>query len=742
MSYSTEDSKRQTKGSDSISGVVERITFHSQQSGYTVARIQMPRVRDLVTVVGNFPNLQAGQTLSIQGQWHNHPKHGQQFQMLQYSETKPATLTAIEKYLGSGLIKGVGPVTAKRIVGYFNLETLDIIEQQIDRLSEVPGIGQKRVRMIKTAWSAQKSIKEVMLFLQGHGVSTLYAVKIFKQYGAKSINIVSENPYQLAIDIYGIGFLTADRIARNLGVSPWSKYRYKSGLLHLLGKASEDGHCFLPQQDLLEKAAELLAIDGQEIEIDVIETVIEEMNQAKELVREVDENGLFLCYSPSFFNTEKHLAALLHSRIAREVSVDIDRVRNWIERYSQSKKITLSSAQQKAVETATSSGIMILTGGPGTGKTFCVSTIVALWKAMGETIGLAAPTGRAAQRLAEMAKLEAKTVHRLLEFSPATMSFKRDLQNPLPYSAIVVDEASMLDLFLANALIKAIAPDAKLLIVGDCDQLPSVGPGNVLADLIRSQLIPVVGLSEVFRQAATSSIIQAAHQINQGYLPKLERVSDSPKTDCLWHNGGTEPQHGIQTICELMQGLIPQLGFNPHTDVQILSPMVRGAVGTKNFNQVLQNLLNPLQYGKAEVSRAGVTFREGDRVIQLKNDYDREIFNGDLGKILNINPVEQEVTILFDQREVVYDYGDLNEITLAWSISIHKSQGSEYPVVIMPIYFQHMILLSRNLLYTGLTRAKKLAIIVGSKAAITTSIKQVNQSQRYTRLSQRLIKII
>ncbi|MEI6380822.1 MAG: ATP-dependent RecD-like DNA helicase [Cyanobacteriota bacterium ELA615] len=731
MSNSTEDS---------ITGVVERITFHSQESGYTVARIQVPRLRDLVTVVGNFPNLQPGQTLNIRGHWHNHPKHGQQFQMSQYSETKPATLTAIEKYLGSGLIKGVGPVTAKRIVNHFNLDTLDIIEQEIDRLAEVPGIGGKRVRMIKVAWLAQKSIKEVMLFLQGHGVSTVYAVKIFKQYGAKSINIVSENPYQLAIDIYGIGFLTADKIARNLGVSPWSKYRYKSGLLHLLAKAAEDGHCFLPQTELLTQAKELLTIEGQEIEIEVINTVLEEMNQAKELLIEIDENGLTLCYKPAFLNTEKHLAQLLHSRSTSRVSVDMERVRNWIERYTQSKKITLSAAQQKAVETSTSSRIMILTGGPGTGKTFCVSTIVALWKAMGEKIGLAAPTGRAAQRLGEMAKLEAKTVHRLLEFSPASMSFKRDLENPLSYSAIVVDEASMLDLFLAHSLIKAIPPDARLLIVGDCDQLPSVGPGNVLSDLIASNLIPVVSLSEVFRQAATSSIIQAAHSINRGLVPKLEPISDFPKTDCLWHSGGNQAEHGLQSVCELVQGLIPRLGFNPLTDVQVLSPMVRGAVGTKSFNQALQSLLNPLQNGKAEVSRAGVNFREGDRIIQLKNDYDREVFNGDLGKILNIDPLEQEVTILFDQREVVYDYGDLNEIALAWSISIHKSQGSEYPVVILPIYFQHLMMLSRNLLYTGLTRAKQLAIIVGPGAAIRTAINQVNQSQRYTRLSQRLGK--
>lgn len=386
-----------------------------------------------------------------------------------------------------------------------------------------------------------------------------------------------------------------------------------------------------------------------------------------------------------------------------------------------------------------SSKVMILTGGPGTGKTFCISNIVALWKAMGEKIGLAAPTGRAAQRLGEMAGLEAKTIHRLLEFSPATMGFKRDKDNPLPYTAIVVDEASMLDLFLAHSFMKAISPETKLLIVGDIDQLPSVGPGNVLSDLMQSNRIPVVRLTEVFRQAASSRIIQAAHSINQGRYPNLEPISDTPKTDCLWHKGGTEAEHGLQTVCELLQGLIPSLGFNPVTDVQVLSPMIRGVVGTRNFNQVLQNLLNPLQYSKPEVSRGGMTFREGDRIIQLKNDYNREVFNGDLGRIVKIDPVEQEVTILFEDREVVYDYADLNEIALAWSISIHKSQGSEYPVVILPIYFQHLMMLSRNLIYTGLTRAKKLAIIVGSSQAISVAIKQVNQQQRYTRLRQRLM---
>lgn len=723
---------------ESLTGVVERITYHSEESGYTVARIQSSRVRELVTMVGNFANIQAGQTLQLKGVWKNHPQYGSQFEVQQYTETKPATLTGLEKYLGSGLIKGVGPVTAKRIVAHFGLETLDIIENQIERLTEVPGIAKKRVTMIHRAWTKHKAIKEVMVFLQEHGVSTIYAVKIFKQYGAGAITTVKENPYRMADDIYGIGFLTADQIARNVGVSPWSKYRYKSGLLHILSQAAEDGHCFLPQPELMKLAAQLLSIEGHEADLEAVSTIIDEMGQRQELAVEEGESGMLLCYRPAFAITEKNLAQLLQRLLARPVAVNLLRVRNWLERFTQSREIVLSPQQQQAVEIAASSRVMVLTGGPGTGKTFCTRTIVALWKAMGKKIGLAAPTGRAAQRMSEVTGLEAKTLHRMLEFEPATMGFKRDKDNPLPYDAVVVDETSMLDLFLAHSLLKAIAPEAQLLLVGDVDQLPSVGPGKVLVDLIDSETIPVVRLEQVFRQASSSAIIRAAHSINRGQYPKLEPMSNNPQLDCLWHNGGTEPEHGVQVVCELIQDLIPRLGFNPATDVQVLCPMIRGAVGTRNFNQVLQQLINPPSPDKLEVSRGGLIFRVGDRVIQLKNDYSREVFNGDLGVVTDIDPVEQEVTIRFDGRKVVYDYADLNEITLAWSISIHKSQGSEYPVVILPIYMTHYVMLSRNLIYTGLTRAKKLAIVIGSNKAIGMAIQQVNQQQRYTRLKERL----
>ena len=719
-----------------LTGVIERITFHSEESGYTVARLNTGNVKQLITVVGSFANIQAGQTLQIQGTWTEHPQYGSQFQVVKYTETKPATLTGIEKYLGSGLIKGVGPVTAKRIVKHFGLETLDIIENQIHRLSEVPGIAKKRIAMIQSTWDEQKSIKDVMIFLSSHGVSTTYAVKIFKQYGDAAIATVTTNPYQLAIDIFGIGFLTADKIAVNVGVSPWSKFRYRAGVLHVLDKASEDGHCYLPENQIIPFTKELLTTDEHQAEENAIANILKEMVTEQQLVKEIDEEILY--YKPTFFHSERHLAKLLQQKLETKHDVDGDRVRSWINRFTASNKIQLSSQQYIAVETAAREKVMILTGGPGTGKTFVTRTIVTLWKAMGKKIACAAPTGRAAKRLSEMTGIEAKTLHRLLEFDPSSMGFKRDLDNQLNCDAIVVDESSMVDLFMAHSLLKAIPKDALLLMVGDIDQLPSVGPGNVLRDLIASEKIPVVRLTQVFRQAAESAIIRTAHQINNGRIPKLEPVSMKATSDCLWHSGGTEAEHGVQTICELIEYFIPHAGFNSATDVQVLCPMTRGVVGTRNLNKVLQQLINPPSEYKEELVRGDSILRTGDRVMQLKNDYNKEVFNGDLGIVRAIDKTEKEVTIDFDGRDVTYDYADLNEITLAWATSIHKSQGSEYPVVILPLYTQHYVMLSRNLFYTGLTRAKKLALIVGSEKAIAIAVKQVKQQQRYTRLKKRL----
>ncbi|QKQ75200.1 ATP-dependent RecD-like DNA helicase [Nostoc sp. TCL240-02] len=725
---------------ETITGVVERLTFYSAESGYTVARLTRPRSNELTTIVGSFANIQPGQTLQLTGFWHDHPQFGPQFQVVNYKETKPATLTGIEKYLGSGLIKGVGPVTARRIVAHFGLETLDIIEDQIERLIEVQGIAKKRITLIKNAWETQKAIKEVMVFLQGHGVSTTYAVKIYKQYKDEAIATVTKNPYQLAADIYGIGFLTADKIARNIGIAPDSEFRYRAGIVHCLSVAAEDGHCYLPQSELIESVIKLLTTESHQPTEEAIAQIIKDMALTDELIRERDEEKRLLCYKPTYFHTEQNLAQLIRQRLENSVGTDIERVRDWIERFTASRKIQLSEQQRQAVETAAYSKIMILTGGPGVGKTFTTHTIVSLWKAMGKSIALAAPTGRAAQRLGEMTGLEAKTIHRLLEFDPRSRGFKRDSEDPLPHTAIIADEASMLDLFLAYSLVKAVLAGALLLLVGDIDQLPSVGPGQILADLINSGRVPVVRLTQVFRQAQTSAIVTAAHQINRGIYPTIEPISDNPVSDCIWHGGGHQPEHGVQAICELITDLIPRLGFNPATDVQVLCPMTRGVVGTRNLNTVLQQLINPPAPDKVEINRGGNLLREGDRIIQLTNDYNREVFNGDLGIIQAIDTVEQEVTILYGERTVVYDYADLNEIALAWSISIHKSQGSEYPVIVLPIYMQHYMMLTRNLFYTGLTRAKKLAIIVGAKKAISLAVRSTEDQQRYTRLKQRLLQ--
>ncbi|MBD2103208.1 ATP-dependent RecD-like DNA helicase [Leptolyngbya sp. FACHB-261] len=721
-----------------LQGVVERLTYHSAENGYTVARLQVRGVRELTTIVGNFPNIQAGQTLQLQGQWRDHPKFGPQFQVNQYRETKPATLTGIEKYLGSGLIKGVGPVTAKRIVAHFGLQTLEIIENDIQRLGEAPGVGRKRVRMIASAWEEQKIIKEVMVFLQGHGVSTTHAVKIYKTYRDEAITVVSQNPYRLAQDIWGIGFITADTIARNLGIAPDSQHRYRAGLVHVLATATEEGHCYLPIAELVERGIALLSLKDFTPDAEAIKALLYEMAIGDELVMQGLE-GEMVCYRPSLYHAEQNLANRLRQWAALPLSVDSQRVQNWLDRFTAKYQIQLSEQQRQAVELAASSRVLILTGGPGTGKTTTTRTIVALWKAMGRKLALASPTGRAAQRLAEVTGQEAKTLHRLLEFDPRTADFKRGRENPIEADALVIDEASMLDLPLAYALVRAIALDAQLLLVGDIDQLPSVGPGKVLQDLIASEQLPVVRLTAVFRQAASSRIITNAHQINQGNYPELEPIRAQPSSDCLFLQAN-EPEHVVQGIQDVLQHLIPDLGFIPNQDVQVLSPMIRGQVGTRNLNQVLQAQLNPAGPGRAEVQRGGLTLRVGDRVIQQVNDYDREVFNGDLGIIAAIDLEEQEVTVRFGKRLVTYDSADLNTLTLAWAITIHKAQGSECPVVILPIHTQHYTMLSRNLLYTGLTRARRLAVLVGTRKAIGMAVRQVKDSERYTALNKRLVR--
>ncbi len=723
-----------------LQGVIERLTFHSEESGYTVARLHVPGQRELVTIIGQFPDIHAGQTLHLTGFWKEHPKFGRQFQVTSARETKPATLTGLEKYLGSGLIKGIGPATAKRIVKHFGLETLEIIEQSCARLIEVPGIGERRASMIERAWEAQKAIKEVMLFLQGHSVSTTYAVKIYKHYGDQAIEVVSRNPYQLASDIYGIGFITADTIARNLGIAPDSDFRYRAGVIHILNMASEEGHCFLPAQELLERAGKQLSLEEYPVDPARLEALILQMAEAKELIIEQGYGDLaehHLCYLPAFYHTEVALAKRLARFAEQPIEVDMARVGRWIDGYTAKKGITLSAEQRQAVELAASSRMLILTGGPGTGKTFTTKTVVSLWRAMGKRLLLAAPTGRAAQRLSELTGHDAKTIHRMLVFDPGTRAFRHDEENPLEADAFVIDETSMMDLFLSHSLLKALPPASQLLLVGDIDQLPSVGPGMVLRDLIESAQIPVVRLKTVFRQAATSHIITNAHRINAGQMPRLVPLAQADSSDCLWMEAD-EPVKGVEAIVNLVTDMLPKRGIDPVKDVQVLCPATRGDIGTRQLNTMLQQILNPAHSGKTELTRGGTVLRVGDRVIQQVNNYQLEVFNGDLGTIARIDLEEQEVRVRFAEREVSYDYADVGELALAWAITVHKSQGSEFHTVLFPLFMQHYVLLSRNLTYTGLTRAKNLAVLIGSPKAIGLSVKRVTDRQRYTALADRL----
>jgi exodeoxyribonuclease V alpha subunit len=579
-----------------------------------------------------------------------------------------------------------------------------------------------------------------MLFLQGHGVSTTYAVKIYKQYGDQAIQVVSKNPYQLAADIYGIGFITADTIARSLGIEPSSDFRYQAGILHVLSLASEEGHCFLPVPKLVEGATKRLALPDAPVDPTRIEALVASMAQGQQLIVEQGYRDLAdqqICYAPAFYHTEVALSKRLARFAQRPVEVDLPRVGRWIDAFTQKRDMHLSAEQRHAVELAASSRILVLTGGPGCGKTFTTRAIVALWRAMGKSILLAAPTGRAAQRLAELTRVEAKTIHRMLAFDPRSMQFRHDEDNSLEAQAFVVDETSMLDLFLAHSLFKAIPPEAQVLLVGDIDQLPSVGPGMVLRDLIESSQIPVVRLTEIFRQAAESHIVTNAHRINAGLFPRLTPTTKFAESDCLWLEAA-EPELGAEGIVHLVNDYLPKHGIDPVKEVQVLCPTTRGEVGTRQLNMLLQQVLNPRVSGKTELARGASVLRVGDRVIQQVNDYTREVFNGDLGTVTRIDLEEQEVVVQFAEREVRYDYADLSELALAWAVTVHKSQGSEFPVVIFPVFMQQYLLLSRNLLYTGLTRAKQLAILVGTTKAIGLATKRVMDRQRYTALAQRL----
>jgi exodeoxyribonuclease V alpha subunit len=723
--------------SEYLHGVVERVTYHADTSGYSVLRLKVAGERDLVTVVGTFATVEAGQALRFRGTWRTHPKHGRQFVAESAQELKPATVLGIERYLGSGLIKGIGPKTAAKIVQRFGLETLDIIEQTPERLLEVPSLGAKRVARITAAWEAQKVIKAIMLFLQSHGVSPALSAKIYKTYGQEAIEIVTANPYRLAADVYGIGFVTADRIARNVGIAPDSDFRIRAGITYLLQQASEDGHCFLPDALLVERVMQQLALPDFPLPLDRVRTLITQMVADGELLAEPTDDGYARCYAPAFYYSEVGLAQRITELLARPVEVDMARVQRWIEGYTATHGVTLSSQQHQAVELAAQERVVILTGGPGTGKTFTTRTIVALWHAMGKRLALAAPTGRAAQRLAELSGVEAKTVHRLLAFDPGTMAFRFDQEHPLEIDALVVDESSMLDLFLAHALVKAVPPTAQILFVGDIDQLPSVGPGMVLSDLIASGVIPTIRLTEVFRQAATSQIVTNAHRINQGQLPHLIPMSREPSSDCLWIHE-EDPARAVEALRHLLTTTFPRMGIDARRDVQVLCPGTRSDVGTRALNPLLQSVLNPPTETKAQLQRGGTIYRVGDRVVQQTNNYTNEVFNGDVGTIDAIDLEEQELRIRFGAREVVVDQADLNELSLAWAMTVHKSQGSEYPVIVLPLYLPHYTLLSRNLLYTGLTRAKRMAILIGSVKALRIAISRTGDRQRFTWLAHRL----
>ncbi len=814
---------------DILSGIVTRVTFHSDETGWSVLKVTPFGKQEEIGVTVHQSKVFAGATMDFYGEWVNHPTYGRQFKASRVEERKPATANALEKYLGSGLIKGVGPVTAKRIVRHFGKETLDVFEQQIDRLMEVPGIAQGKLSMIRHAWKQHQEIRNVMMFLQSHGISTLFAVKIYKTYGQEAVALVQQNPYRLSQDIYGIGFFSADKVALSLGLATDSSVRIAAGIAHVLQNAREEGHCYLTRDQIVEQTLDLLALQHAQ----PILTELERMQQAEELktrlLLDTQQQVQTCYYALSLYHDENYIARKAKEMVARANTLHpTAKISQWISKYCEKHSIQLSEEQQDSVLQIVNKRLSILTGGPGCGKTTTTRVLVALLQAMHMQILLAAPTGRAAQRMSEVIGLEAQTIHRLLEWEAVQGGFKRKESFPLSCDFLIIDESSMLDVHLAAAVFRAVPDNAQLLLIGDPDQLPSVGAGNVFKDLLASGVIPSARLTKVFRQAKESRIIQYAHQINQGKLPDIDSPFHSPQLwkdqeDCLFidsseatreqirfisrikqaaastgyesDNVMEEPAEALHAYRESAELVIPDkfthvdleklLTAQSHTDelrevlrkvhpwsslhwgyaavdmvvklykdiipkyygtdteIQVLSPMSKGSLGTHNLNEVLQQALNPAANGKAQLQLGGRTFRVGDRVIQRRNNYDLNVFNGDIGRIMHIDNETMSCEVAFasgrESKVVMYEREHMQELDLAYAITIHKSQGSEFGVIIVPLVNQHFAMLFRNLIYTGLTRARKLAVFVGSRQALRTAIEHQNTALRQTALQQLLL---
>ena len=699
--------------------VVERITYQNPENGYSVLKVKVKGYNDLVTLVGNLLEVPVGSVLLCRGEWKVDKCYGSQFVAATWEETMPATVYGIEKYLGSGLVKGIGPRFARAIVQRFGTETIDIIETEIERLYEVPNIGRKRVAKIRESWEKQKDIKNVMLFLQGYGVSTAYAAKIYREYGKESIDKVRENPYRLADDIWGIGFKTADGIAAKMGYGKEDPRRCRSGILYTLGQLSDEGHVYAGEEQLVKTAGQLLEAGET-----AIRDTLAGMLQAEDLI--LDKDAIYL---PPFYHAECGTSRRLRD-LAQSTGRSLFDGLFDPSSLTAETGIEYDEVQLAAIRQAVTSKVMVLTGGPGTGKTTTTQGIIAALKKAGLRVLLAAPTGRAAKRMSEATGMEAKTIHRLLEYNPQD-GYKRNDENPLEGDALIVDECSMIDILLMNNLLKAVPVGMRLVFVGDIDQLPSVGAGNVLRDIIDSQRIPVVRLVRIFRQAQKSRIVMNAHTINQGRFPDTSNGRD---TDFFFMRED-DPERAAETIVRLVKERLPRAYRESPDRIQVLTPMQRGVVGAANLNLLLQQALNP---SGPSLGRGGYTYRQGDRVMQLRNNYDKDVFNGDLGYIREVDTEERTLKVDFDGKWVEYDVTELDELTLAYATTIHKAQGSEYPIVVMPVLMTHFVMLQRNLIYTGITRAKKICVLLGAAKALAYAVRNVSVLKRNTRLKERL----